>query len=236
MVVAKSSPSLFATFEVVLNTINHMLIGCVTFYMTWLVFAQPYSLFSLHVIFCTLGYQLLMAEAILALYSGNAWSSLLLRRQKGHGHLWLQIGGAILALAGMWIEVYNKGNRITWKGNHAIFGLLSAIFLIINVILGFITFWSVKLKHLVKPVYVKLVHNMVGLCCFVFGMVSLYYGYDKGYVKRNVPPEIKTFLEAVCLATMILVCLGSMKNISFNFKDAFKGLFRKNNYTDSEAN
>lgn len=106
----------------------------------------------------------------------------------------------------------------------------------INLILGLWTFWAVKLKKLVKPVHVKLVHNFVGLCCFVTGMVSLYYGYDKGFITRNVPAEIKTFLEATCLATMILVVLGSFKNISFNLKDSFKGFFRKNVESDSEAN
>lgn len=128
----KKSPSLFATFELTLNTINHVLIGSVSIYMTWLCFSLDYSLFTLHVLFCTLGYQLLMAEAIMALYSGNTWSSLLLRRNKNIGHLSLQILGAGLSISGTIIEIYLKGWKVTWKGNHAIFGEELSFFFVSN--------------------------------------------------------------------------------------------------------
>lgn len=117
----KKGPSLFEIFEVILNTINHVLIGAVSIYMTWLCITVNYRLFNLHVLFCTLGYQLLMTEAILSLYSGNAWTSLLLRRQKGIVHLVLQIVGAGFALTGMGLQIYLKG-KFTWISNHAIFG------------------------------------------------------------------------------------------------------------------
>lgn len=108
--------------EICINTINHVLIGTVAIYMTWLCIRVDYDLFNLHVIFTTLGYQLLMCEAILALYSGNVWSGLLQRRTKSKVHLVLQILGSSLALSGVIIELYIKKWVFKWTNNHAIFG------------------------------------------------------------------------------------------------------------------
>uniref|UniRef100_A0A336LK63 ascorbate ferrireductase (transmembrane) n=1 Tax=Culicoides sonorensis TaxID=179676 RepID=A0A336LK63_CULSO len=205
----KKKVSAFEIFEVILNTINHVLIGVITIYMTWLGITVEYQLYNLHVIFCTIGYQFLMAEAILVLYSGNAWSQLLTRRQKSNAHLILQIFGSGIAIAGLGIQIYRKGG-LTWKSNHSILGTISGIFLLINLVIGFATFWSMKLKEWIKPVYLKLVHNCLGILCFLFGMVSLYYAFEKKIVINNASNEVKVFLQVSCLITTILLIFLKM--------------------------
>ena len=56
------------------NTINHVLNGSVAMYMTWLCFQAGWTITTWHALLLTIGYQLLMAEGIMALYSANSWS------------------------------------------------------------------------------------------------------------------------------------------------------------------
>lgn len=106
----------------IINTLNHCMISIASVYMTYLAIKAPYRLHNLHVIFTTLGFQLLMAEAILVFYANNTWSNLLRRPVKNHVHWILQAIGAALNIAGMVIEIYIKDWKLKWTNNHVIFG------------------------------------------------------------------------------------------------------------------
>lgn len=82
------------------NAFNHIVNGSVACFMTLYLFRQGHDSFSWHVYLTTIGYQLLMAEAIMVFYSPNSWSYFLSHKTKKHLHWILQLIAAIFIITG----------------------------------------------------------------------------------------------------------------------------------------
>lgn len=113
--------------EIFFNTINHGLIAITTFYLTWYCIKSGITTHvSLHAIFSTIGYQLLMAEGILVLYKQNSYTQLVNSRgTKTTIHWILLASGSIFAIAGVLIEFIwrqSTGRSHGWHHRHAVWG------------------------------------------------------------------------------------------------------------------
>lgn len=108
----------------------------------------------------------------MAFYSENVWSSGLSRQSKRTIHWILQLVGSSMAIIGATLEFISRDQKgkVHFKSTHAILGLIAVIFTIIAMFNGISALWSTELKRYVRPVYLKLVHNMVGITAFVVGM------------------------------------------------------------------
>lgn len=123
-------------------------------------------------------YQLLMAEAIMSLYSGNSWTQATTRDTKKTIHWVMQVIGSALAIAGISIRI-NAKDKDHFQSVHAITGLISMIFLIITCCNGVSALWSRELRTYVKPIYTKLLHNVTAISAFVLGMIDFMAGVDE---------------------------------------------------------
>ena len=96
--------------EILVNSLNHAFIAITTFYLTWYCFHVGFSeLITYHVWLTTIGYQLLMAEGILAMYSHNSLTLLAsTRRQKTTVHWLMQAAGSVLALVGVVVQIVSR--------------------------------------------------------------------------------------------------------------------------------
>lgn len=112
--------------EIVLNSINHCLIAATTFYLTWYCFQAKFqNILTQHAFITTLGYQLLMAEGIMALYNQNSFTIRLDRRQQKTMIHWILLAfGCGLAFGGMFIEYIDKSERGRkhFQSRHALWG------------------------------------------------------------------------------------------------------------------
>lgn len=104
------------------NIINHSLILSTAVYIQIIVWKIPYKSLQWHVALCSIGYQLLMAQAILSFASFNFWSEPLGRKGKVISHLVLQVIGSALAIAGVIVELNHHDWQFNWDSNHTIFG------------------------------------------------------------------------------------------------------------------
>ncbi|CAO1344119.1 unnamed protein product [Diamesa hyperborea] len=195
------------------NTINHVLNGSVALYMTWLCFQAGWTITTWHALLLTIGYQLLMAEGIMALYSANSWSYFHSKSTKRLVHLIVLVGATILILVGNSIKIANTSSVKHFKSIHAITGLVSMVFLVLGVLQGFTAFYAKELKVYIKPVYNKFLHILMATVCFVTGMVSLIYGYKKNTVKRNSTDDIRLGLTIFAIITTILSLVGAIKTV-----------------------
>lgn len=50
-----------------------------------------------------------------------------------------------------------------------VLGLVSLIFIALSILNGIAAMYTVKIKHLIKPVYVKMCHYLTGIVAFVIG-------------------------------------------------------------------
>lgn len=116
--------SLSEIFEIFLNTLNHVFIGICMFYNFWYWNKIGYNIFTLHEVFCSIGFHFLMTEGILTMYSGNTFTLFVARANKKWIHAFLQATGGLLGLVGYFIEINNQiqCNEPFFDKWHAIFG------------------------------------------------------------------------------------------------------------------
>ncbi|KAG6441017.1 hypothetical protein O3G_MSEX001596 [Manduca sexta] len=114
-------------FQSTLNCIVHITIGATVFVTLMFAFRNglPIGTTSLHVTLCVIGYQLLMAQATLALSPSNGWTAHLKLVHKRRIHWVLQIVGSGMAIAGTLIMSLEK--TVNWNTLHGKFGKLSLL-------------------------------------------------------------------------------------------------------------
>ncbi|CAO1331259.1 unnamed protein product [Diamesa serratosioi] len=179
------------------NTINHVLNGSMALYMTWLCFQAGWTITTWHALLLTIGYQLLMAEGIMALYSANSWSYFHSKDTKRLVHLIVLVGATILILVGISLKIANVSSEKHFKSIHSITGLVSMVFLVLGMLQGFAAYFAKELKVYIKPVYTKLLHILMATFCFVtvvehkmatnkFVTVDTEYGQVKGVKKVTI--------------------------------------------------
>lgn len=105
-----------------INLINHVMILSTAVYIQIIVWSIPIKTLQWHVALTAIGYQLLMAEAILAFSSINFWSKILSDKAKLVIHLILHIFGSTLAIAGVVVQMNQMDWHFNWDSNHTIFG------------------------------------------------------------------------------------------------------------------
>lgn len=142
-----------------------------------------------------------MAEAIMTLYSENSWTKITTRKTKTLIHIFLQVVGSVMAIAGISIEInskpvpglvwikyfevgfgkfnyllFSETHQEHFSTTHGILGLISFIFLILTCLNGVAAFLAREMKFYVKPVYNKMCHNLTAMIAFVVGMlITLFF-------------------------------------------------------------
>uniref|UniRef100_A0A182PEC9 ascorbate ferrireductase (transmembrane) n=1 Tax=Anopheles epiroticus TaxID=199890 RepID=A0A182PEC9_9DIPT len=207
--------------ETCFNTINHMLIGYVTFYLSYYSYTRGFGrLFTWHIFLCSIGYQFFMAESLLTLYSANSWTNRYSATTKRHLHWVLQAAGCAAIFVGIVIEIYLKedAGRRHFRSDHAITGLVSLIFIGLSILNGIAAMYTVKIKHIIKPLYVKMFHYLTGIVAFVIGITSLALEYSP----RMISVEHKRMLIAFTTITTALTLVGVCKTMFNQFRNLCK--------------
>nr|XP_049700196.1 probable transmembrane reductase CYB561D1 isoform X3 [Helicoverpa armigera] len=171
------------TFQISLNLFAQLLIGIVVGVI--LVFALKDGLPSnktfIHIILCVLGYQLLMAQAILSLSPHNSWSAHLKMVDKRRAHWILQILGSVLAIVGSFIKIVDK--PIHWNSYHGQFALVALVFTVVSMVNGLTSLYAYELRKFIPAKLSKLTHICFGVVGFATAGISLCYGMDKASFK-----------------------------------------------------
>lgn len=213
------------TVKFVVNTITHVFIGFVFIYTMWICWKYGLEkIFAWHVVLCMTGFNLLMAEAILLFYSGNTWSQALLNPQRRTVHWVLQVIGSLCVIVGICLEYYWRdiNNKRHFHDTHSILGLVALILMLLSMTNGLGALYSVELRRKIKPMYMKLGHQFVGLSCFVIGMVTLFMGFDKKIFRENSTPEMRTTLQVFTVLIILLSLLGVIQRILSQLKTMFR--------------
>lgn len=126
-------------------------------------------------------YQILMAEAILTLYSSNGWSFFHSPNTKKTLHWVLQVVGSVMAIAGT-VILYPKRTK-HFLSIHSITGLVSMILIVVSVINGILAHRrpSFYRKVKIRPVVFKIFHNFTGIATFVIGKNFFFIAFGFSY-------------------------------------------------------
>lgn len=113
--------SLWYKIQVYFNILNHALNVSVAIFMTLFIIREGRDTFYWHVYLTTIGYQLLMAEAIMVFYSPNSWTFFHAHKTKKHIHWIIQLIAAIFIITGNFVATVVRTTP-HFKTFHAITG------------------------------------------------------------------------------------------------------------------
>ncbi|XP_055300071.1 transmembrane reductase CYB561D2-like [Sitodiplosis mosellana] len=208
--------------ETYFNVLNHIISSIAAVYMSFLCYSTGYKPISYHSWLCTIGYQLLMTQAILALYSENVWSKQHTRQTQKTIHWVLQAVGSSTAILGIIIQYIDRSlnSKPHFSSTHSIIGLIAAIFTLIGMFNGISALWSIKLKNYVRPVYSKLAHNLHGTVAYSLGMTALSYGYDQDYMQAYSREDIRMWLQVLLFFSSNLTLIGASRAALNHYRNA----------------
>lgn len=211
-----NSWNVLETCEVFINNFNHVLIAITTFYISWYSWQVGFDKYETgHTWFSTLGYQLFMAEGIMATYNRNTFTmGIKSRAWKIRAHWILQVIGCGFVMYGTPMIIYFRDieNKKHFHSTHAVTGLVSFIFLVLSFLSGFSALFSVEMKNYVKPLFSKAVHNFLSSACYVVGMVSIISAYfTKRWITRKDPGGMREIMIYFCILNTIFTMIGPLK-------------------------
>lgn len=203
-------------FEIFINNLNHAIIAITTFYISWYSWKVGFDKHETgHTWFSTVGYQLFMAEGIMATYNRNTFTMGIKNRSwKIHIHWVLQVIGAGLVLYGTPMEIYHREieNKKHFHSVHAVTGLVSFILLVISFVSGIPAMFATEMRKYIKPIFSKAVHNFISSACYIVGMVSIIWAYKtKRWVTRSDPGGMREIMLWFCILNLIFTMVGPTK-------------------------
>src|SRR5699024_824945 len=135
---------------------------------------------------------LLMMESLILFRKENIHTLYIPRTKKKYIHGFLQFLSTVLITVGIAFRIKTKSgehfntthgilgkSKLKFKKSKTEFvllGLVAWILMWISIFLGLATSQSQLLKNIVKPVWIKLCHTLIGISGFTLGVVCLGYG------------------------------------------------------------
>ncbi|CAG9788039.1 unnamed protein product [Diatraea saccharalis] len=180
----------------------------------------PLNATNLHLLLCVIGYQLLMAEAIISL-SPASWLSNLKLRHKRLVHMIVQIIGSLMVIAGSFIKIADK--EIHWNTLHGQFGLVALVFTSVSLVNGLTSFYANKFHRFIPGALSKLTHICFGIVSLSAASICLSYGFDKNFFRNWATSNLADTLIVLTLVFTIIVIISPF----ITFFKRLKGHFRK---------
>ncbi|XP_059061857.1 uncharacterized protein LOC131854732 [Achroia grisella] len=190
----------------VTNLTAHILIGATVGICLLFGFRNglPLDSTSIHIVLCVIGYQLLMAEAILCLSPDNSWTASYRVIDKRRAHWILQIVGSVLAITGSFLKFADKTTH--WNSLHGKFGLVALVFTCVSLVNGLSSLYAYELRNLIPGNISKLTHICFGTVAFVAASVSLCFGFNKQFfINWATLPLAYTIMAFTGIFTLIAI-------------------------------
>ncbi|KAJ9580735.1 hypothetical protein L9F63_024086 [Diploptera punctata] len=174
----------------------------------------------------TVGSLLLMAEAVMVISPDNLIGSKLSHQGRVRTHWILQAAAAGCIFAGFLVIVISKNihNKKHFHSWHAIIGLVLIICMGLASSGGVFTLYSLKLKKIIKPAKMKLIHNLAGIVTFLIGVIVEILGLYTHWFNRHSSPTA----QVICIVFLVLAAIftleGALKSAYSRFKSLYQSI------------
>ncbi|XP_011181122.2 uncharacterized protein LOC105211416 [Zeugodacus cucurbitae] len=199
----KAPFSIWLQIQSLLNTINHILIALIGIYITALGRSLDFQNTAMHAFLTTIGFHVLMAEALMSHYPINFVTNRFAHRTKSKIHGVLQLVGGAMALLGALGKI--SQTEVHFTTLHGKIGLAATFFCFASITGGIVNYFQPSFVHkFYTPAVVKCRHNFFGMVTFTLGMLAILIGYRTKFTYKYVDPE---FIAALSLATLLVYIL-----------------------------
>ncbi|CAH1991450.1 unnamed protein product [Acanthoscelides obtectus] len=213
----QESVSLCNRVSTIANLLLHQLIAVVTGLVLWVLFAHlninQYILW--HAVLLVMAFLPLMSGGILCFSSNNVWLQGINRSTRYYIHGIFLTGAVISMTVGISLEIYSRcqSGKLHFQTSHSITGLVSWISAFISCLLGLASFYSRRLKNIVKPVHLKLLHSLFALASFSIGIASLCLGFEKKSYALHVTETQLSASQWMVIIIAVFIGLSTLRDI-----------------------
>lgn len=124
-----------------------------------------------------------MSHAILTMADNNFLTQSLNYHNRVTVHWVLQTSALVLITIAQTCIFLNKNSlgKPHYQTTHSLFGLTTYLLTVIGSLGGIFTKISFKLKHLVKPILIKIVHSFAGLLTYILAFITICLGINQSW-------------------------------------------------------
>uniref|UniRef100_A0A182P4Z4 ascorbate ferrireductase (transmembrane) n=1 Tax=Anopheles epiroticus TaxID=199890 RepID=A0A182P4Z4_9DIPT len=170
------------------NALINVLMFGVAGYITYHCFNKAMVLFSWHPTFMSIGYLILMSQAVLTMSGANYFTHRYHHRTKVFLHWLLQaFAGVLISIAAVCIFLNKiRLGKPHFQTLHGIFGLVTVCLTLASIAGGVTTKYAFQLRHYMRPIYSKLGHGIVGTVAYLLGTATIGLGvYSRWFQEDN---------------------------------------------------
>lgn len=192
------------------NLLANFLMFAIAGFITYHCFYKATVLFSWHPTFMSIGYFILMSQAVLTLSGAN------LLTYKQHQKTRIFIHWLLQALAGILITIafvcifLNKVRmgKAHFQTTHAIFGLVTVILTLTSIGGGLFAKYGFQLRHLMRPIYSKIMHGIAGTVTYILGSATIALGVYSTWFQEDNNAQVRLALLIGIIAVTLYVIIN----------------------------
>ncbi|XP_052889035.1 uncharacterized protein LOC128297437 [Anopheles moucheti] len=187
------------------NLLINGLMFAVAGYITYHCFYKATVLFSWHPTFMSIGYLIIMSQAVLTMSGTNFFTHRCHHRTKVFLHWLLQaVAGVLITIASVCIFLNKvRLGKPHFQTLHGIFGLVTVCFTLASIGGGVTTKYAFQLRHYISPMYSKVMHGMAGTVAYLLATTTISLGVYSHWFQEDNDANVRLTL-VIAIGTIAL--------------------------------
>lgn len=187
------------------NILVNVLMFAVAGFITYHCFNKAMVLFSWHPTFMSIGYLILMSQAVLTMSGASFFTHRCQHRTKVFLHWLLQaIAGVLITIASVCIFLNKvRLGKSHFQTLHGIFGLVTVCFTLASIGGGVTTKYAFQLRYYMRPIYSKIVHGIAGTVSYLLAVATIGLGVYSHWFQEDNDANVRLAL-VVAIGTIAL--------------------------------
>ncbi|XP_055535704.1 transmembrane reductase CYB561D2-like [Wyeomyia smithii] len=209
---------------VLLNVLANFLMFAIAGFITYHCFNKATVLFSWHPTFMSIGYLILMSQAILTFSGANLLTYNRHHKTKLYLHWLLQVTGATfitIAFVCIFVNKVRMG-KSHFQTTHGLFGLITVIATLISIGGGVFTKYGFQLRHLIRPIYSKINHGIAGTITYMLGMITIGLGIYSVWFQEDNNAQVRLALLIGLISVSLYVVINPVTATISRVKTALR--------------
>ncbi|XP_053668704.1 uncharacterized protein LOC128719107 [Anopheles marshallii] len=206
------------------NLLINGLMFAVAGYITYHCFNKAMVLFSWHPTFMSIGYLILMSQAVLTMSGTNYFTHRCHHRTKVFLHWLLQaVAGVLITIASVCIFLNKvRLGKPHFQTLHGIFGLVTVCFTLASIGGGVTTKYAFQLRHYIRPIYSKLMHGIAGTVAYLLATTTISLGVYSRWFQEDNDANVRLTLVIAIGTIALYVVVAPIFNLVLRIKTAVR--------------
>lgn len=206
----QSSIRMLSVKLLLVNLLANFLMFAIAGFITYHCFNKATVLFSWHPTFMSIGYFILMSQAVLTLSGANLLTHRLHHKTRILIHWVLQgLAGTLITIAFVCIFLNKvRMGKAHFQTTHAVVGLITVLLTLTSIGGGIFTKYGYQLRHLMRPIYSKIIHGVAGTVTYILGSATIALGVYSTWFQEDNNGQVRLALLIGIIAVTLYVIVN----------------------------